>query len=281
MCRFESVWKSVSMAAGVLDSLMQGLPHGRMACEPQTDAFSEQMDGSAAPVLRFVAAGVGVAVLSAVVAALLLSDAGIAAPLMVLAIMGGVILLGSIGLRQAHPHLRLGPANLVTLSRAGFAAVVAAALWLPGGLAERPAQAWVLVALVTFGVALDGVDGWLARRTGLASAFGARFDLEVDAALAALLCLLAVLSGKAGLWLIPLGFLRYAWVAAGLALPWLTRPLPDRTSRKAICVVQIAVLTALLAPTVTPPLSVVLALAALLALVWSFAVDALWLWARR
>jgi phosphatidylglycerophosphate synthase len=269
------------MAAGILDSLMQGTPHGRMACDPQTDGFSEQLDGSAAPVLRFVAAGVGVAVLSAVVAALTLADAGIAAPLMVFAMMAGVILLGSFGLRRAHPHLRLGPANLATLLRAGFAALVAGALWLPGGLADRPAQAWLLVGLVTVGLALDGVDGWLARRTGLASAFGARFDMEVDAALAGLLCLLAILSGKAGFWLIPLGFLRYVWVAAGLALPLLTRPLPDRTARKAVCVLQIAVLTALLAPVVTPPLSVALALAAMLALVWSFGTDALWLWARR
>ena len=30
---------------------------------------------------------------------------------------------------------------------------------------------------------LDLVDGWVARRTGTASPFGARFDLETDAAL--------------------------------------------------------------------------------------------------
>ena len=32
-------------------------------------------------------------------------------------------------------------------------------------------------------VALDGVDGWIARRIGRTTVFGARFDMEVDAAL--------------------------------------------------------------------------------------------------
>lgn len=253
-----------------------------MARNPRTDALiTPKGRGNTAAMLWFIAAGGAVAVVAAVSAALLMADAGNAAALKACAVMGVVTLLGSMGLRRAHPHTRLGPANLVTLLRAGVAALVAGALWLPGGIAARPAQAWVLVGLVILALALDGVDGWLARRTGLASDFGARFDMEVDAGLAALLCMLAILSGKAGFWLIPLGFLRYVWVLAGMALPWLNRPLPDRLSRKAICVVQIAVLTALLAPVITPPLSVLLALAALVALVWSFGVDALWLWRRR
>lgn len=177
-----------------------------------------------------------------------------------------------------HPHDRLGPANLVTLARAAMAAVLAATILRPGGLSGDPALAWGAVALALVALALDGVDGWLARRSGLASAFGARFDMEVDAALAAVLCTLAILSGKAGLWLLPLGFLRYAWVAAGAVLPWLSGPLPARFSRKAVCVVQIAALIVLLAPVVAPPLSTLVAGAATGALVWSFAQDARWRW---
>jgi hypothetical protein len=64
-------------------------------------------------------------------------------------------------------------------------------------------------------------------------------------------------------------------------LPWLRAPLPDRQSRKAICVVQIGVLIVLLAPPVVPPVSVVLGLGALAALTWSFAVDVRWLWRNR
>lgn len=180
-----------------------------------------------------------------------------------------------------HPHRRLGLCNLVTLGRAAMVAVLAALLTRPDGLADDAGLAWAAVAFALAGLALDGVDGWLARRSGLASAFGARFDMEVDAALAAVLCGLAILSGKAGLWLLPLGVLRYAWVAAGVALRWLNGPLPERFSRKAVCVVQIAALIALLAPVVTPPLSTLIAAGATGALVWSFAVDALWRWRKR
>ena len=38
-----------------------------------------------------------------------------------------------------------------------------------------------LLGLSAVALALDGVDGWWARRTGTCSAFGARFDMEVDA----------------------------------------------------------------------------------------------------
>jgi hypothetical protein len=82
--------------------------------------------------------------------------------------------------------------------------------------------------------------------------------------------------GKAGPWLLALGFLRYAWVLAGLVWPWLNGPLPERFSRKAVFVVQIAALIALLAPVVLPPVSQAIAALALLPLLWSFAVDLRW-----
>jgi hypothetical protein len=75
--------------------------------------------------------------------------------------------------------------------------------------------------------------------------------------------------------------MRYAFVAAGWALPWLNGALPQRMRRKVVCVVQIAVLAALLAPVLQPPVSTGLALAATALLAWSFAVDILWLARRR
>jgi hypothetical protein len=74
---------------------------------------------------------------------------------------------------------------------------------------------------------------------------------------------------------------RYAFVAAGVVVPALRRDLPPSLRRKAVCVLQMAVLAALLAPPVTPRLAVALAVSALAALVWSFARDVAWLLRRR
>jgi len=130
-------------------------------------------------------------------------------------------------------------------------------------------------------LSLDGLDGWLARRSGLTSDFGARFDMEVDSVLALVLACHALANGKAGLWVLALGGMRYAYLAAGIGLPWLRKPLPQRFRRKTVCVLQIAVLIVLIAPGVTPPASTGLAVAATLLLTWSFAIDILWLARRR
>jgi hypothetical protein len=81
--------------------------------------------------------------------------------------------------RAHHPFTRFGAANHMTLIRAGLVALVA-------GLIGEPAVAPLAAVAVSVAAAvelLDGVDGWLARRDGLASGFGARFDMEIDALL--------------------------------------------------------------------------------------------------
>ncbi len=185
------------------------------------------------------------------------------------------------GMAVAYPHGRVGAANAVTLLRGALACLLVPVLLIPGGLAGNERLAWALAAAVTAGLALDGVDGWLARRAGLASPYGARFDMEVDAVLAALLSLVALVSGKAGFWVIALGFMRYAFVAATAAWPWLGAPLPPRAGRKTACVIQIAVLTAMMVPVVAPPVSTLAGGLATLALAVSFGVDLAWLWRRR
>ncbi len=73
---------------------------------------------------------------------------------------------------------------------------------------------------------LDAVDGRVARRTGTASAFGARFDMEVDAFLILVLSVYVARVGRrVGA---AIGAARYAFVAAGWLLPWLRGPLPPR-----------------------------------------------------
>ena len=90
-------------------------------------------------------------------------------------------------------------------------ALLAAALGEP----HTTALAWAATALAILTSALDGVDGWLARRSTLASAFGARFDMETDALLIMVLSALAWRWDRAGAWVLACGLMRYAFVAAG------------------------------------------------------------------
>jgi phosphatidylglycerophosphate synthase len=188
-----------------------------------------------------------------------------------LAVVGATIFLW-LAVRRLHAR-SFGAANSVTLVRAALALLLAALV----GEATTPALGWVLVAIGTVAVALDGVDGALARRRDQASAFGARFDMETDALLILVLAVLVWQQGKAGVWILAAGLLRYLFVAAGWVLPWMSAALPPSRRRQAVCVVQIVSLLGALAPVVVPPWSEALALAGLTALVWSFAVDAQWL----
>jgi phosphatidylglycerophosphate synthase len=176
-----------------------------------------------------------------------------------------------------HPHTAFGLANAITLFRAGGAVLIAALALEPAILAGQ--GAWLALGGAAALLALDGVDGRIARRSGLASDFGARFDLEVDAFLIAALAALGWGLGKAGAWILGLGLLRYAFVAAGWVVPALARPLPS-ARRRAVCVLQVLVLGLLLAPPLVPPASGALAAGAFAALALSFAIDVAWLLRR-
>ena len=176
---------------------------------------------------------------------------------------------------RSYPHPVFGGCNAVTLARGGLVAALLAPLLSGAG------AGWPVALVAVLGLSLDGVDGWLARRAGLVSDFGARFDMEVDSALAAVLSLLALVSGATGPAILILGFARYAFVAASLALPWLARPLPPSFARKAICVLQIATLIAIQVPVLPAVAASLLTWAAAAALAWSFGRDILWLHRTR
>ena len=183
-----------------------------------------------------------------------------------------------LGARRHHPHARFGAANAVTTVRAAIT-VLLAALAIeagnPAGALEPPATAWLHVATgaALLALALDGIDGPLARAAGLASAFGARYDMEIDALLALVLATLIHRTGELGAWVLALGTMRYAYLAAARVVPALRLPLPPSRRRKAVCVVQIGALCAIVSPLVAPPLSTAIGLAATLALALSFGVD--------
>lgn len=183
------------------------------------------------------------------------------------------------GLPAHAPHIRFGPANAVTLGR------LCLSLWLAGAVVQAGQLSvwwvWACVVLATLTACLDAIDGWLARRSGLASAYGARFDMETDAWLILVLSALVWQLDKAGAWVLLAGVLRYAFVAAMAFWPWWRRPLPPSLRRKTVCVVQIVGLIVCLGPVILPPWSSAIAAATVAALVASFAVDVAWLVARR
>lgn len=133
------------------------------------------------------------------------------------------------------------------------------------------------IAKPAFTFALDGIDGWLAQRAGLSSTFGARFDMEIDALLGAVLALHLLAGGTVGPAILVLGFSRYAFVIAGFIWPALHGDLPDSMRRKTICVIQIAALIALIFPLTCAVFLTPIALIAAAALLYSFAVDAVFL----
>jgi len=171
---------------------------------------------------------------------------------------------------------RLGPANRVTLTRAtlagGVTALTVDSFW-------RPVPVAVLVALGAVALLLDGVDGKVARRTNTVSAFGARFDMEVDA------FLILVLSGYAtralGGWVLAIGAMRYAYVAAAWVLPWMRGSLPARFWRKVVAATQGVTLVVAAAGVLPGPLSIGVVAVALALLVESFGRDVGWLWYHR
>lgn len=176
-----------------------------------------------------------------------------------------------------HPFPTLGPANRVTMIRLMLLALVASLIGEP----EIRSAALAAVTAATVMAVLDGVDGWLARRTRMASPFGARLDMETDALLIMVLSVLVWRHGKAGAWVLLGGLLRYAFVAAGWLLPWMARPLSPTNRAKTIAVCHVVGLIVAISPIVPTPLSAVAVATTLAALCWSFAVDVRRMWRKE
>lgn len=182
-----------------------------------------------------------------------------------------------------HPHTQFGFANGITLIRLVVCSLLA-------GLAVEVIisseninvrAAWFFFAIAVGSLILDGFDGLAARCQGLSSPFGARFDMEVDALQILALSVVAFALTKAGWWILISGLLRYVFMAASCIWPVLDAELPSSWRRKTVAVIQGGVVAALLAPIIVPPLSIVAAGVALALLLYSFAVDIIWLLRER
>lgn len=221
------------------------------------------------PVQRVVLTGPAgqAAVLAALDACVGLGTAG-----WVVGLAVGVVTTVALGvaLDRRGPH-GLGPADRVTLVRALLVGGVAA-------LEVGPDRA-ALVAVAAVALALDWVDGRVARRTGTVSDLGARFDMEVDALL--ILVLSVLVAGSFGPWVLAIGAARYLRLLACLPWPWLRLSAPPRYWAKVVAALQGVTLTAAAAGVLPTAVAAALLVLALALLAESFGREVWWLWAHR
>src|SRR5689334_18183814 len=180
-------------------------------------------------------------------------------------------LLTAARMRSDQPAIL--PADWVTLTRmvliAGIAGLVADSF-------GRPVSTTALVTLSSVALALDAVDGLVARWTGTATPLGARIDGEADAFLILLLSI--VVSQDYGSWVLAIGAARYVFLLAGWLISWLAAPLPPRFWRKVVAAVQGIVLTVAASGVPSRLVGTIAVAAALLLLAESFGRDVIWLY---
>ena len=158
-------------------------------------------------------------------------------------------------------------ADRVTLVRAVLAGSCAA-VTLMALAGAAPVRTWYLFALVVPTLALDAVDGAVARRTRSATSAGADLDMQVDAGV--LVVLSVAVAPVLGGWVLLIGAMRYLYVAASWAWPMLRSALPRSRFRRSVAGLQGGVLAAALAPVVPVDVAMVAVLVALVLLVASF-----------
>lgn len=176
------------------------------------------------------------------------------------------------GGRRRRPDLPT-PADLITVGRGGLV-LGCAALVLRGLVEEGSARSWWVLGLAAVAYVLDGVDGYVARRTGTVTERGAVLDSAVDGAL---VLVLSVALAPLAPWALLGGLLYPVFLLVQVWRPRWRRSLPHSRRRKLAGGALTVVLLLGAAPP-WPSLVVQVALALTVALVaWSFLVDVRWL----
>ncbi|WP_432975076.1 CDP-alcohol phosphatidyltransferase family protein [Dactylosporangium sp. CA-233914] len=169
-----------------------------------------------------------------------------------------------------------GAANWVTMTRAGLAGGVAA---LTADSFTRPVSIPTLCVLAAVALALDALDGHLARRTGTVTAVGAKFDMETDAWL--ILVLSAYVAEVVGPWVLVIGAMRYVIGVATWLVPWLRGPIPPSYWRKVVAAMQGVTLAVAASGLLPAAVTTTVVAISLLFLVESFGSEVLWRWRQQ
>lgn len=146
----------------------------------------------------------------------------------------------------------LGSANHATLLRGLLLAALTGFLFSP-----RPSGlAWLPGLLYTLAVAIDNLDGYLARRTHRSTRLGEMLDMSFDGLGVLVAALLAIQYRQLPLWYLSAALARYIFLALLWVLRRLGRPtydLPPSVSRRGFAGLQMGFLAVMLWPIFTPP----------------------------
>lgn len=143
---------------------------------------------------------------------------------------------------------RLGVANALTLARGGLFAAVAGFVTVPPTMV-----AWGPAVCYGAGVALDALDGWIARTVGRTTRLGERLDLAFDTLGFVVAPVVAVAWGQLPVWYLSLSAARYVF-RAGVGLrrrrghP--VYDLPESRVRRPLAAFQMAFIAVALTPVV-------------------------------
>lgn len=167
----------------------------------------------------------------------------------------------------------LGPANWITLIRAGGLAMLTGFLWLP-----RPAgvAAWLPGLLYLGAALLDYCDGWVARATRRTSLLGETLDMHWDGFGVLVATGLLIQYGVVPVWYGLVGLARYLflfgmWVRARFGL--VNYPMPPSMVRRALAGMQMGFIAVVLLPVFSPPATYGAATLFMLPLMGSFLRD--------
>jgi phosphatidylglycerophosphate synthase len=227
----------------------------------QTSRREPQPDSRRFPALHGIDRWSVCNAVAALLAAIVSISSGTLLPALVTACGSMAVCLIGFGPRSGFAGV--GAGNLVTVARLLAVACLLAVVTERGN--------WIAVGTVAVWV-FDGVDGWLARRLGESSEFGAQFDMETDSHVMLLVCLHLSVTRDLGLWILAMGALRYVYVLVRWAA--LTHEIRERRSSWGRIVYSLAVFALALGCVAEwSALALPLMAAATLALCGSFAPD--------
>ncbi|WP_277540174.1 CDP-alcohol phosphatidyltransferase family protein [Haloarcula laminariae] len=172
-----------------------------------------------------------------------------------------------------------GLANALTLLRGGLYAVVAGFVVVPASTT----LAWVPAVCYGVGVALDKLDGVVARSVGEETDLGERLDMAVDTFGFVVAPLVAVLWNQLPVWYLALSAARYVYLAGIRYRRHRGRPIhdsPDSDLGKYLAGVQMTFITVALVPAVPSDLVFAVAPAVLAPSLAVFARDFLYVSGR-